>query len=189
MIILKVKSAYLWHVFTEGIDEFNSVILFALGATISGFDCILCFIPEGGGISRSMCDPNFGILFPYVTSTGFNNFDPLNLTIWPPEIKILHPIAFIFLALNERKAEVRVQYRDVPGLLYPEGTLKRNELVLRVQPNEAVYVKLMTKKPGMGFGVSETELDLTYNERYEVRLLIYWLIRITPDHFPWFPAP
>lgn len=39
---------------------------------------------------------------------------------------------------------------------------------MRVQPNEAVYLKLMTKKPGMGFGVEESELDLTYNARYKV---------------------
>lgn len=47
----------------------------------------------------------------------------------------------------------------------------RSELVMRVQPNEAVYLKLMTKKPGMGFGVEESELDLTYNARYKVSFL------------------
>lgn len=47
----------------------------------------------------------------------------------------------------------------------------RSELVMRVQPNEAVYLKLMTKKPGMGFGVEESELDLTYNARYKVCFL------------------
>lgn len=42
---------------------------------------------------------------------------------------------------------------------------------MRVQPNEAVYMKIMTKKPGMGFGVEESELDLSYNARYkDVRL-------------------
>uniref|UniRef100_A0A915AVS9 Glucose-6-phosphate 1-dehydrogenase n=3 Tax=Parascaris univalens TaxID=6257 RepID=A0A915AVS9_PARUN len=74
-------------------------------------------------------------------------------------------------ALNERKAEVRIQYREVPGDIYPQGELKRTELVMRVQPNEAVYMKLMTKKPGMGFAVEETELDLSYSARYkDIRL-------------------
>ncbi|VDM61215.1 unnamed protein product [Angiostrongylus costaricensis] len=67
-------------------------------------------------------------------------------------------------ALNEDKAEVRVQFKEVNGDIYPPGELKRSELVIRVQPNEAVYLKLMTKKPGMGFGVEESELDLTYND-------------------------
>ncbi|WKY07577.1 hypothetical protein Q1695_007216 [Nippostrongylus brasiliensis] len=70
-------------------------------------------------------------------------------------------------ALNESKAEVRVQFKEVNGDIYPPGELKRSEFVMRVQPNEAVYLKLMTKKPGMGFGVEESELDLTYNARYK----------------------
>ncbi|CAD6192860.1 unnamed protein product [Caenorhabditis auriculariae] len=69
--------------------------------------------------------------------------------------------------LNEKKAEVRIQFKEVSGDIYPAGELKRTELVMRVNPDEAVYMKLMTKKPGMGFGVEETELDLTYNSRYK----------------------
>uniref|UniRef100_A0AC34RIT9 Glucose-6-phosphate 1-dehydrogenase n=1 Tax=Panagrolaimus sp. JU765 TaxID=591449 RepID=A0AC34RIT9_9BILA len=74
-------------------------------------------------------------------------------------------------ALNERKAEVRIQYKDVAGDIFERGTLKRDELVIRVQPNEAVYMKLNTKRPGFGFDAEETELDLTYNSRYkDIRL-------------------
>jgi glucose-6-phosphate 1-dehydrogenase len=68
-------------------------------------------------------------------------------------------------ALNERKAEVRVQYKDVPGDIF-NGNAKRNELVIRVQPGEALYLKLMSKSPGMNFDLVETELDLTYSMRY-----------------------
>jgi glucose-6-phosphate 1-dehydrogenase len=73
-------------------------------------------------------------------------------------------------ALNERKAEVRIQYRDVPGDIF-NGQLKRNELVMRVQPGEAVYLKMMTKQPGMSFDLEETELDLTYTKRYRDAVL------------------
>ncbi|KAK0168421.1 hypothetical protein PV327_002224 [Microctonus hyperodae] len=69
-------------------------------------------------------------------------------------------------ALNERKAEVRVQYRDVPGDIF-DGKVKRNELVIRVQPGEALYIKMMTKTPGITFNMEETELDLTYGRRYK----------------------
>jgi len=69
-------------------------------------------------------------------------------------------------AVNERKAEVRIQYKDVPGDIF-NSQLERNELVVRVQPDEAVYVKLMSKKPGMAFGCEQTELDLTYSSRYK----------------------
>jgi len=69
-------------------------------------------------------------------------------------------------ALNERKAEVRIQFKDVPGDIFG-GEAVRNELVVRVQPNESVYVKMMTKSPGMSFSLEETELDLTYKSRYK----------------------
>ncbi|XP_056645684.1 glucose-6-phosphate 1-dehydrogenase isoform X1 [Diorhabda carinulata] len=68
-------------------------------------------------------------------------------------------------ALNERKAEVRIQFKNVPGDIFA-GKPKRNELVIRVQPGEALYVKLMVKTPGMAFDMEETELDLTYSSRY-----------------------
>lgn len=71
-------------------------------------------------------------------------------------------------ALNERKAEVRIQYKGVSGDIFPSGSLKRDELVVRVQPNEAVYLKLNTKRPGFHFETEETELDLTFNSRFKV---------------------
>lgn len=69
-------------------------------------------------------------------------------------------------ALNEKKAEVRIQYNDVRGDIF-HGQCKRNELVIRVQPDEAIYIKMMTKTPGMSFEMEETELDLTYGSRYK----------------------
>ena len=78
--------------------------------------------------------------------------------------------------MNERKAEVRIQYRDVPGDIF-SGKLKRNELVIRVQPGEAVYIKMMTKTPGMTFDMEETELDLTYGSRYKVKWWLCYIVR------------
>lgn len=81
-------------------------------------------------------------------------------------------------ALNEKKAEIRIQFRDVPSeMLFDEKSnddnnssqrSTRNELVIRIQPNEAIYLKINTKRPGeIGFGIEETELDLTYGDRYK----------------------
>ncbi|XP_062870978.1 glucose-6-phosphate 1-dehydrogenase-like isoform X2 [Trichomycterus rosablanca] len=69
-------------------------------------------------------------------------------------------------ALNERKAEVRLQFTDVPGDIF-NLQCQRNELVVRVQPDEAIYAKMMSKKPGVYFNPEETELDLTYRSRYK----------------------
>ena len=74
----------------------------------------------------------------------------------------------IVAALNERKADVRIQFRDVPGNIFKTDQIQRNELVIKVQPQEAVYLKMMTKSPGMAIGAEETELNLTYGDRYKV---------------------
>lgn len=92
----------------------------------------------------------------------------------PPLIQVCHLIPgvpFILRcgkALNERKAEVRLQFNDVPGQIFAERC-QRNELVMRVQPDEAIYLKMLTKRPGVYFSPEETELDLTYKSRYKVR--------------------
>jgi len=84
-------------------------------------------------------------------------------------------------ALNERKAEIRIQFKANPVALF--GDASRNELVIRVQPNEAVYLKFNAKKPGLNSDTVTTELNLSYQSRYDVRLpdayerLIYDVLR------------
>lgn len=69
-------------------------------------------------------------------------------------------------ALDERKAEVRIQFRQPVNGLFKDK-MSNNELVMRVQPNEAVYLKMTTKKPGLEGGVVHTELDLSYKDRFD----------------------
>ncbi len=54
--------------------------------------------------------------------------------------------------------------REVPGSLYPH--VERNELVIRVQPQEAVYLKFTNKQPGLASTSTISELDLSYHQRY-----------------------
>ncbi|GHJ85132.1 hypothetical protein NliqN6_1534 [Naganishia liquefaciens] len=68
-------------------------------------------------------------------------------------------------ALNEAKVEVRVQYKDVtPGIF---SDIPRNELVLRIQPDEAIYMKMNAKTPGLLTRAIPIELDLTYKRRFD----------------------
>ena len=67
-------------------------------------------------------------------------------------------------ALDQAKVEIRVQFKNVSGNLYKNTP--RNELVLRVQPSEAVYIKMNNKHPGLSFQTIQSEMDLTYNRRY-----------------------
>lgn len=68
-------------------------------------------------------------------------------------------------ALDVGKVEVRIQFKDVPAGLFEEAT--RNELVVRVQPNEAIYFKFNNKNPGLSKRTITTDLDLTYKDRYK----------------------
>lgn len=67
-------------------------------------------------------------------------------------------------ALDESKVEIRVQFRQVAKGIFNE--IQRNELVIRIQPDEAVYLKINSKIPGISTETSLTELDLTYKKRY-----------------------
>ncbi|KAL5865405.1 hypothetical protein ACOSQ3_002919 [Xanthoceras sorbifolium] len=74
-------------------------------------------------------------------------------------------------ALHTKRAEIRVQFRHVPGNLYRRnfGTdldKATNELVLRVQPDEAIYLKINNKVPGLGMRLDRSDLDLLYRSRY-----------------------
>jgi len=67
-------------------------------------------------------------------------------------------------ALDESKVEIRVQYDDLEN--HFEG-IQRNELVMRIQPNEALYFKVNTKMPGFQGYTVPVELDLTYPNRFK----------------------
>lgn len=69
-------------------------------------------------------------------------------------------------ALDERKCEVRIQFKEASGQVF--GTkMARNELVLRIQPDEGMWWKVNVKEPGMSSKMVMTELDMSYNQRYE----------------------
>nr|QXV29859.1 G6PDH1 [Aquilaria sinensis] len=74
-------------------------------------------------------------------------------------------------ALHTKRAEIRVQFRHVPGNLYNRniGTdldQATNELVIRVQPDEAIYLKINNKVPGLGMRLDRSNLNLHYAARY-----------------------
>ena len=57
-----------------------------------------------------------------------------------------------------------MQFRDVTSGIFQN--IPRNELVIRVQPNESVYIKMNSKLPGLSMQTVQTELDLTYRRRF-----------------------
>ncbi len=94
---------------------------------------------------------------------------------------MLSTVLIRIVALNEQKTEIRLQFKVSPIFSYTSHTLTspaqdttsgifkdipRNELVIRVQPNESIYVKMNSKLPGLSMQTVMTELDLTYRRRF-----------------------
>ncbi|PNX74833.1 glucose-6-phosphate 1-dehydrogenase cytoplasmic-like, partial [Trifolium pratense] len=69
-------------------------------------------------------------------------------------------------ALESRKADIRIQFKDVPGDIFKCQKQGRNEFVIRLQPSEAMYMKLTVKQPGLEMSTVQSELDLSYRQRY-----------------------
>lgn len=68
-------------------------------------------------------------------------------------------------ALDQQKVEIRIQFKDMGNNLF-QKEVARNELVIRVQPEEAVYLKMTQKLPGLGMETVRSELDLSYASRF-----------------------
>lgn len=66
--------------------------------------------------------------------------------------------------MNEAKVEVRIQYKDVTQGIFKD--IARNELVIRIQPVESIYLKLNSKVPGLNTRTVPIEMDLTYKRRF-----------------------
>jgi glucose-6-phosphate 1-dehydrogenase len=71
-------------------------------------------------------------------------------------------------ALDEKKAEMRIQFKDAPAanFLFQGLDCPRNELVMRLQPNEAIYFKTNIKSPGFVAKPIQSELEVEYSSRY-----------------------
>jgi len=67
----------------------------------------------------------------------------------------------------KKKTEVRVQFKKPQNGLYDD--VQANELVVRIQPGEAVFLKMSTKKPGLTNEATYVELDLSYEDRFMLK--------------------
>jgi len=65
--------------------------------------------------------------------------------------------------LDERLAVVRIRFRPSPlqGAV-PGG----NELIMRIQPDEALYLKTFTKEPGLDQIMKPTIMDMSYSKQF-----------------------
>ncbi len=70
--------------------------------------------------------------------------------------------------LDARMTEIRIRFREVPGNMFcQDGACPiPNELVIRVQPEEAILLSLINKVPGMDLKLESRNLDLQYKSAF-----------------------
>ena len=71
-------------------------------------------------------------------------------------------------ALDEQLAEICIQFHDVPHNIFASEVpqLPANELVIRVQPDEAIFLRVVNKAPGLKMRLEATELNLRYRTAF-----------------------
>ncbi len=74
--------------------------------------------------------------------------------------------------LNARMTEIRLQFREVPANLYHNQgcPLARNQLVIRVQPDESITFEIMNKTPGLEMRLGKSALNLRYGSAFGVEI-------------------
>jgi glucose-6-phosphate 1-dehydrogenase len=70
--------------------------------------------------------------------------------------------------LDARMTEIRIRLRELPGNMFCDADTcpEPNEIIIRVQPDEAIRLSLTNKVPGMGLEIRETDLNLHYREAF-----------------------
>ena len=73
--------------------------------------------------------------------------------------------------LPRRSTEIYIQFRDVPHSIFDHANtrLEPNALVIQLQPEERIALRLMTKTPGLdrtGLQMSQVALDLDMQEEF-----------------------
>lgn len=70
--------------------------------------------------------------------------------------------------LDERLAEVRIRFKPQAynDLLGGGSRAKGNELVMRIQPDEALFMKTVTKKPGLEQDTRPTVMEMHYDHEF-----------------------
>jgi len=71
-------------------------------------------------------------------------------------------------AVDEQLAEICIQFHDVPHNIFSREVpeLPANELVIRVQPDEAIFLRVVNKAPGLKMRLEATELNLRYRTAF-----------------------
>ena len=81
-----------------------------------------------------------------------------------------HGVPFLLTAgkaLDASMTQIRIKFKPVPYSIFADSTgMAANELVIRVQPNEAIELHVVNKRPGLGMSLERTTLDMLYHRAF-----------------------
>ena len=60
-----------------------------------------------------------------------------------------------------------IEFRPVPANIYSDDVITENELVIRIQPNEALYINIMNKVPSLRTIICSSQLAQKYEQQYQ----------------------
>lgn len=74
--------------------------------------------------------------------------------------------------LNTRLNELRVTFKSIPNNIFCDESAcpPANELVARIQPDEALYLTITSKEPGLDVKLTQTNLNLKYQSTFNTRI-------------------
>lgn len=73
--------------------------------------------------------------------------------------------------MPERVSEVVIQFRPVPHLAFPPDSvpdIQPNRIILRIQPNEGIEVKIQAKQPGSPMRLQSVAMDFLYKDAFRI---------------------
>eukprot|EP00586_Coscinodiscus_wailesii_P014537 CAMPEP_0172521838 /NCGR_PEP_ID=MMETSP1066-20121228/292806_1 /TAXON_ID=671091 /ORGANISM="Coscinodiscus wailesii, Strain CCMP2513" /LENGTH=363 /DNA_ID=CAMNT_0013304799 /DNA_START=1721 /DNA_END=2812 /DNA_ORIENTATION=+ len=83
-----------------------------------------------------------------------------------------HNVPFIFTAgkaLDEKKVNIRVQFKEAPAAASLVGAkCAHNELVMSLQPKEAIYMKTNIKSPGFSSVPVQSTMSMNYHNLFDM---------------------
>ncbi len=74
-------------------------------------------------------------------------------------------------ALAKRRSEVLIRFKRAPLALFrgiPAANLTPNDLILHIQPDEGVSLRLSAKYPGLSVKLSDVEMTFNYSDYFKV---------------------
>lgn len=76
-------------------------------------------------------------------------------------------------ALKSSSSEVVIHFKDNPHKIFSENenlSSEPNQLIIRIQPDEGMVLRIGMKIPGPGFNIRQTELDFHYSDSKDLRI-------------------